>query len=356
MTARQFIIGMLICWGAANLAHSADTTALSAADFSKRAYRGFTLDNIFLASASEKDFDDMAEMHVNLVRTGIALTRCENCKAYAILPATLAAVDRIVAMAAKRHMYVILTLEPEKPEEGKYWNDTELQRSIIDTWVKLTERYKGNPGMGGFDLINEPNPPGSWREASRQYANFAGRIIQALRAVDTKRMIVYEPAPRGHTFYAFKPILDNPLPYSNVVYSTHFYPPMEITSQGIGQLPRGQVYPSAEWNKAKLSERLDTIRQFLRKYNLPFYIGEFSCTRFAPESTRSRWIKDAIDLFEAEGWSWTFHSFRGWDGYDPELTSYAPRAHTRKDADRQRAETPAISLLREYLDKNQLTK
>lgn len=347
------LLMMLCLWGGVLTAgNAADAPPISAADFQKRVFRGFTLEDFFLKNMREKDFDDLKAMGVNLVRTGISLTRCDQCSTYAVPPEHLAAVDYVVTMAMKHHIYVILTLVPEKPENARYWHDPDLQRSIIDVWVMLAKRYKGISSMGGFDLINEPAAPGSAVEASRRFADFAGRLINAIRAADPERMIVYEPAPRAHTIYAFKPILDNPLPFKNIVYSTHFYPPMEVTSQGIVTPQRGVTYPNSEWNKERLSERLDLIRQFLRKYNLPFYIGEFSCTRFAPEETRTRWVKDALELFEAEGWSWTYHAYRGWDGYDPELSSAAPRVHNRAASDPLRVTTPALDLLRHNFQKN----
>lgn len=349
MKPKNWLLALFLWLGVLSAGIAADMPSISAADFLKQPFRGFTLDNVFLKNAADKDFADLEAMGVNLVRTGLTLARCEQCSAYTVPPDHLAAVDRVVTMAREHRIYVILTLVPEKPEHAKFWRDPGLQRSIIDVWAMLAKRYKGIPSMGGFDLINEPNAPGGADESSRRFADFAGRLISAIRAVDPERMIVYEPAPRGHTLLAFKPILDNPLPFRNVVYSTHFYPPMEITSQGIGPLETGRSYPSSEWNKARLSERLAVIREFLRKYKVPFYIGEFSCSRFAPEETRYRWVKDAIELFEAEGWSWTYHSYRGWDGYDPELPATAPRVHSRLAADPLRTDTPVLGLLRHYL-------
>ena len=324
-----------------------------AEDFNKQIFRGLTLDNIFLKSSTPKDFDDMARFGVNLVRTGLDLQSCTSCNKYTIPQDWLLAVDKTTKLAGERNIRVILTLAPEKPEGARYWKDSELQESIIDVWVKLAEHYRGNPGMGGFDLINEPAAPGDWKEASHRYTNLASRIIVAVRKVDPERMIVFEPAPRGNIYYGFKP-LDKPLPFSNVLYSPHFYQPIDVTLPITGGVSSGLSYPSARWDKKKLSdEYFEYARNFSHKYKLPLYIGEFSCIRTAPNGSAYNWEKDAIELFEAEGWSWTYHSFRGWPGFDPEIPSEIKNPNSIfAAAVMRRLDTPSMSLLRKYFNKN----
>lgn len=67
------------------------------------------------------------------------------------------------------------------------------------------------------------------------------------------------------------------------------------------------------------------------------YIGEFSAIRWAPEGSAVRYLSDAIDLFEAHGWDWSYHAFREWSGWSVEHG--ADRNDTRPAAqptDRQR--------------------
>jgi aryl-phospho-beta-D-glucosidase BglC (GH1 family) len=349
MTILRWCIALLASYMLAGPVGSAGMPILSATDFQNQVYRGFTMDNA--SSKSMSDFDDLAAMGANLVRIGITLERCAHCKAYTIPAGRLEEVDRVVSLAQANNMYVILTMVPEAPKRAAFWDDASLQGSIIDIWSQLAERYKGTPAMGGFDLINEPNPPGRLKQAAGTYAEFAGRLIEAIRAVDPKRMIVYEPAPRGNTFYGFKAL--EPLPYDNILYSPHFYQPVKITHQGVGREPYGASYPTTEWNKARLSQMLEPVREFVRTYRLPVYMGEFGSVRTAPGDTTYRWIKDALELFEAEGWSWTFHAFRGYHGWDHELPADTPQpTYSAAGAGMRRANTPVMTLLRGYLKKN----
>ena len=350
MTILRGCIGWLAACLLAVPVYAVGMPALTAADFLKQAYRGFTLDNS--SSKTATDFDDLAAMGGNLVRTGITLERCAKCREYTIPPKFLLDVDQVLAFAEPRGIHVILTLVPERPEHAAYWEDAALQASIIDIWSRLAERYKGKPAMGGFDLINEPNPPGKPKQAAQIYADFAGRLIEAVRTIDPQRMIVYEPAPRGNTFYAFRE-LKKPLPYDNVLYSPHFYKSVKITHQGVKDIEYGHPYPTREWNKARLSSELEQVRAFAKRHKLPIYVGEFSCMRNAPEGVAYRWIKDVVELFEAEGWSWTLHSFRGWHGWDQELPASAPKPESAAAAKAMRSmDTPTMTLLREHLSKS----
>lgn len=350
MTVVRWGIGLLATCLLIGPVFSGEIRALTASDFQKQSFRGFTLEDG--PSKSAADFDDLAAMGVNLVRFGITLERCTKCSDYTMSHESLMAVDQVLFLAEARRMHVILTLVPESPVNAAYWESAELQSRIIDIWSRLAERYKDKPAMGGFDLINEPNPPGKAKEAHRRYAEFAHRLIEAVRKVDPQRMIVYEPAPRGNTFYAFK-ALEKPLPYDNVLYSPHFYLPVEVTHQGIPTGRSDETYPSWRWDRGSLSEHMEPARVFARKYKLPVYVGEFSCVRTAPGDTAYRWTRDAIELFETEGWSWTFHSFRGYHGWDQELPANALKPESAAAARRVRTiDTPVMTLLREYFKKN----
>ncbi|MFA5171871.1 MAG: cellulase family glycosylhydrolase [Sulfuriferula sp.] len=346
---RNFITVVISCL-IINASYAAEMPNLSSIDFMKQTYRGFNLDNASKKSAA--NFDALAAMNVNLIRLFLNLERCGDCTTYTIPPDKLAQIDQAVLLAEEKHIYIILTIIPEPPKDAKYWSDTELQTSIIDIWTQLAKRYKGRPSMGGFDLINEPSPPGRLEAASSSYVEFAGKIIKAIRTIDPQRMIVFEPAPRGNANYGFK-ALSGPLPYNNVLYSLHFYQPLELTHQGIYGIPLGMTYPNDSWNKEQLSKQLDQARKFKAKYNVPIYAGEFSCARYAPNNSAYLWNKDVTALFEAEGWSWTFHSFRGFHAWDQELPSWVGKPANEESATKARSlDTPVMTLLQSHFAKN----
>jgi hypothetical protein len=60
-------------------------------------------------------------------------------------------------------------------------------------------------------------------------------------------------------------------------------------------------------------------------------------------------------LFEAEGWSWTFHSFRGFHAWDQELPSDVGKPMNEDSAVKARKlNTPVMTLLHSYFAKNEV--
>jgi hypothetical protein len=75
------------------------------------------------------------------------------------------------------------------------------------------------------------------------------------------------------------------------------------------------------WNKEQLRRVLQPVIDFQRDYGVPIYIGEFSAIRWAPDDSAYRYLKDVIELFEENNWSWAYHAFREWNGWSVEHTA-----------------------------------
>lgn len=348
-TRRKALLALAILFCCLGTARAEQLPPLSAADFQKRVFRGFTLDE--LSAVTSENFAALAGFGATLVRVGLHLQRCADCTTYVIPPSGLVTVDRAMSLAEQHGLHVVLALVPEKPQGAPYWTRRDLQDSIVAVWQELARRYRGRTAMAGFDLINEPKPPGSLQAQSDAFVQLAGRLIEGIRAVDPERMVIFEPAPSGNAHFGFKP-LKAPLPYKNVLYSAHFYKPDEVTHQGVGGKAAGELYPGRKGDRGALQHFLEPLRTFARRHNVPVYVGEFSCVRWAPGESAAQWTRDVLELFEAERWSWTFHAFRGWHGWDHELGPADPKPATAAEAARlRRADTPVMTLLRDYLQR-----
>ena len=154
-----------------------------------------------------------------------------------------------------------------------------------------------------------------------------------------------------------------PLPDSRVIYSVHFYEPGIFTHQGVldveglplaeARKKAGVTYPGKindePWDKTRLAACLAPVDAFQARYHVPIYVGEFSVIRWAPEGSGARWLKDAIDLFEARHWSWTYHAFREWNGWSLEhdgeywMNGMSPPPMAATETDRARVVRAALA-------------
>lgn len=205
-----------------------------------------------------------------------------------------------------------------------------LQEQFVAVWQKLARRYKGKPAVVGFDLLNEA-VEGRVAAGCERWPPLALRAARAIRAIDPDRTLVYEPAPwaSAAAFAGLKP-----LPLDNVVYSFHYYLPMEFTHQGVFNRPRGVRYPGTiagqKWDRARIRQTVEPVIAFQKAHGVPVYVGEFSAARWAPGG--NEWLADVLAVWEEQGWPWAYHAFREWDGWSPE--------HGTDPADRRRSATP----------------
>jgi len=209
------------------------------------------------------------------------------------------------------------------------WNmfaDTAAQSRLIKTWRMLAAHFKDSTGVWGYDLANEPNED-TWFEGARFWNEMADTLARTIRALDTVKVLIVEPAQWGGAdgFALLRPVgsLRN-WDIHRVVYSFHCYDPHTLTHQGIGSgyPPFGAVYPgtidNAAWDSTRLRQAVAPAVAFQRKYRVPLYVGEFSCVRWAASHSAIRWLTDFVRIIESYGWDWTYHAYKEYEGWSVE--------------------------------------
>lgn len=78
-------------------------------------------------------------------------------------------------------------------------------------------------------------------------------------------------------------------------------------------------------------------------------VGEFGIARWAPG--REKWVIDCIEIFEKYNWDWCFHSYSGWNGWNPTFDANDSVSH-KQDGNKN---TETLKILKQYFNKN-LTK
>jgi len=206
----------------------------------------------------------------------------------------------------------------------------EFNDHFIKVWQSIARRYNGNPSVWGYDLMNEPLQNKS-TEKGMDYISTQIKASRAIRNIDKKTAIIFEveemDSPSGF-------ISLSPIPVSNVIYEVHMYQPGTFTHQGVFDNTNSISYPGRisgiSYDKNVLKDRLQPVRDFQLKYNVPIYVGEFSAIRWAPGA--AQYLSDCIDIFEDYGWNWTYHAYREWDGWDVEYENGTSKTDPPKRA------------------------
>jgi endoglucanase len=247
------------------------------------------------------------------------------------------------ALAAAHRYGLKVVVDMHSPPGGRYENrdlaifhEPVYQDHYVALWQKIAERYRGQPAIWGYDLVNEPVQCDPSPSGVADYWGTQVRAAEAIRAIDPEVPIFIE-AGEWDSASGFRTL--EPVDVPRVIYQVHMYVPGEFTHQGVYDKPTGIAYPGVigakQWNKDALREVLAPVREFQRAYNVHIYVGEFSAIRWAPGA--ADYLSDCIDLFEEYDWDWTYHAYREWDGWSVEHGSDSHNHQpTEKATDRKR--------------------
>ncbi len=175
---------------------------------------------------------------------------------------------------------------PELFIESKY------QDELVNLWTTIAKRYKDEPAVAGYDLLNEPLPArtGAAQAYKAQLEPLYKRLTAAIREVDSKHIVIVEGADWANDWSVFTKPFDK-----NMVYQFHYYC----------------------WDNPTT---LKSIRQYLdyrTRLNAPVWVGE----------TGER--DDAIywattEYFEANNIGWSFWPWKKMEAHNAPFSVKAP--------------------------------
>src|SRR5215813_10391154 len=107
--------------------------------------------------------------------------------------------DRVIEVCSARKIYTIIDLHALPGFQNQHWhsdNPTHValfwkhkhfQDRVVHLWEAIARRYKGNPSVAGYNLINEPADP------TRQVLMpVYQRLHDAIRAIDADHILFIE--------------------------------------------------------------------------------------------------------------------------------------------------------------------
>ncbi len=207
-------------------------------------------------------------------------------------------------------------------DSPKFWNDPKQLDDVIKKVEELAAYFKDSgQELGAYEILSEPLlREGRKVSVPRQWPGFRERIVTTLRKQDPQRWIMVAPGP-GALPGGYKAM--HKLDHERIIYSAHMYIPHDYTHQGIGKRKRGLTYPGyvgkRHWDRQALENALAPLRNFQKKNNVPVWIGEFSAVRWADGA--EQYVIDVADIFDSYGWSWAYHTYGGYHGWNPDYDS-----------------------------------
>ncbi|MFD1293329.1 glycoside hydrolase family 5 protein [Lutibacter holmesii] len=197
-------------------------------------------------------------------------------------------VDKLVKWCKEEQLYILLDMHcAPGGQTGDNIDDSygypylfkskSSQDLMTKIWVDIAKKYKDEPIIIGYDLVNEPIAHYFNNELTalnHELYLLYNRIIKEIRAVDKMHMIFLNGSNWSGDFNVFETLVDD-----NVVYEFHKY-----------------------WfdvNQEAIQKYLD----FRSKHNVPIYIGETG------ENT-DEWVLDFRLLLDKHAVNWCFWPYK----------------------------------------------
>jgi aryl-phospho-beta-D-glucosidase BglC (GH1 family) len=161
--------------------------------------------------------------------------------------------------------------------EGYPWlyDGPKQQELLITIWKRIAQRYRDEPIILGYDLLNEPIPHfPKLQKFNSKLESLYKRVTQAIRAVDTNHVIILGGAQWDSNFAVFGTPFDN-----NLMYQFHKY-----------------------W-VAPVQEQIKDYVDFRDRYNVPIWLGE------SGENTDD-WVRQFVQLLEKNDIGWCFWPYK----------------------------------------------
>jgi len=201
--------------------------------------------------------------------------------------------DELLAWAKANDLYVILDLHAapggqgndnniadRDPTQPSLWDDPHHQDKMVALWKELAQRYKDEPYIAAYDIINEPNwgfadkadTNGCKENGNAPLKDLLIRTTRAIREVDKRHIIVIEGNCWGNNY---RGVLDDGPWDDNLVISFHKY-----------------------WN-VTTRDSIPDMLALRDKHRMPLWLGETG-------ENSNDWFARTVALVEGEGigWAW----------------------------------------------------
>lgn len=260
---------------------------------------------------------------------------------YELDPDYLAYLDNVVDWTEEAGLYLVIAPRtgPGRSEQSfaasfddvpdyapwePFWFDAAARDKWKEMWQFIANRYADRPHVIGYDLMVEPHPEELGIELDEWYG-FAEELIRAIRQVDTETPIIV-PVTQWSSAYGFETAVR--LPDERLVYDVHQYEPFQFTHQFDPQSLTVNYPGEIEgeyWDRGRLLELLQPVRDFQTAYGAPILLGEFGLVRWVPNG--EGWLEDMLSIAEEYGWSYAAWVWRGDDEFNLERGN-DPNNHT----------------------------
>lgn len=254
---------------------------------------------------TEADAAYVHSLGLNLIRIPINYHLFEDdMNPRVIKEEAFAYLDSVIEMCGRHQVYTVIDLHVLPGSQNQHWHSDnpthvasfwmhkDFQDRALHLWEVIANRYKGQPWVAGYDLINEPADP-----TGEKLFPYYKRLHESIRKVDPDHILFLEGDRYAVEFDKFTEIWDN------VVYTNHDYAtPGFIFGEDYPGITRGRYY-----DKDTLEKDFLQRSEFMLSRQVPIWVGEFGPVYTGdPKKDEMRYqvLKDQLAYYDKYKVSW----------------------------------------------------
>jgi endoglucanase len=275
----------------------------------ERAERFF--DRLLTRFFEAADAELLAGLGVNCVRVPVNYRHFErDARPFELREQGFERLDRVVRLCAEHGIYTVIDLHAVPGAQNQHWhsdNPTHVatlwqhphfQDRVVHLWQALAQRYRDEPWVAGYNLLNEPADP-----SGEVVGPFHDRLVAAIREIDRQHIVFVD----GNTYSTDFSIFGEP--YDNAVYACHDYARAGMSFGGSYPGETEGQWIDRDFLEAKFLER----SRYQRESGTPIWVGEFGPVYTGdPERDEQRYqiLADQLEIYDRYGAGWSIWTYK----------------------------------------------
>lgn len=260
---------------------------------------------------ADEDAELLASLGLNCVRMPVNYRHFEDdAKPFEMKQSGFRILDRAIERAARHGLYTVIDLHAAQGHQNQQWhsdNPTHVaflwehkhfQDRVVHLWEEMARRYRDNPWVAGYNLLNEPCDV-----EGKTIGPLYERLRDAIIAIDPNHLLFVE----GNFYARDFTIFDDAWP--NTVYAFHHYPRNGWIDGGEYPGTTGDTFIDRALVEREFLERT----AFMRERDVPIWLGEFGPVYVGDErivATRYSMLEDQFELLAEHGASWSMFTYK----------------------------------------------
>jgi endoglucanase len=215
--------------------------------------------------------------------------------------------DHVISLCEKYGIYAILDMHcvpgGQNPDWhcdtrsglALFWEYSALRDTAIHLWGHIAKRYRNQPWVAAYDIVNEP----ALVKDATVFNEFYRKTVAEIRKVDPHHIIFIEGNRFTTDFTMIEPV-DDP----QVAYEFHFYPFVDEPAVLSPEMDRQR-------RKEICKESFDKLLTIREKYKRPVWCGEFGLDlKPGMEQFTVDLIEDMLEQCAVNDVSWALWTYK----------------------------------------------